>query len=157
MTSKWLQWGRKVDYPFSTIARRIKKMKGKLLVFLFGVAFMTLAQLLVYYGNPANWTDLESALHNPMKLIYNLIFLLAPILMLILLWRLIAIEDKHEKDEQTKKDNKQIEAIKEALKEDREIRFREIAKEEILNRETEKLSIRAKIDSRTHKFDSNIS
>ena len=99
-------------------------MKGKLLIFLFGVAFMTFAQLLVYYFNPTNWATLESALKNPVGLIYNMVWVIAPLLMLILLWRMIRVEDKHEKEEQAHRDTQLVqsltEAFKKALKEDTE-------------------------------------
>ena len=99
-------------------------MKGKLLIFLFGVAFTAFCQLLTYNFNPANWTTLQSALKNPVGLIYNLIWAIAPLLMLILLWMLIKKEDKQERDKERDRDAELVKslklAFKEALKEDRE-------------------------------------
>jgi hypothetical protein len=92
-------------------------MKGKLIFFALGIGFNAFIQLLLYYLTPTNWATIVSAIKTIPGLLYNVIWLLAAILVLILAWRMMKAEDIKERLQQSETIKT---AVKAALKEDRE-------------------------------------
>ncbi len=112
MTSNWLKWGKRLGYPFSAIARRVKRMKKQFLSWLFvlgmGYIFVELQRLLtgVKLSSP-EWVGFIVIAGGT-----------------IWLWKQGEHMDKAERKERVKenenREQKLIEAFKEALKDDRE-------------------------------------
>jgi Na+/phosphate symporter len=116
---------RKVDRwvynPLNKLSRRIKNMKGKFYFWGFVVIFAALTQLLSYYANPTNWSALQAIVTKPSVLTYNVLIFFGIVFLLIWLLKLVFKEDKHEKEtikkEQEARDQKLIQAFKQAVKE----------------------------------------
>ena len=96
-------------------------MKSKIYLVIFGIALVTLAQLLTYYATPSNWQIVISLPEHPPQLAFSLIMLALTILFLVLLMRLIRKDDKQHEDKITKeneeRDQRLIEAFKEIVEE----------------------------------------
>jgi hypothetical protein len=121
MANNRLKQKRGAYYTLSTIARRVWRMKGKLLIYLFGVAFTVFAQLLVYYLNPTNHTTLEAVVQNTPVLLFNVIVFIAAIGFLLLVWHFVKTEDTNEKAEQITRDMKLAQSLKDTITNNNEI------------------------------------
>lgn len=114
-----LNWVRQLGYPFSTIARRIKKMVKQSLVVAFTVVVVALFTTLgiviqPLYSTPSNWGVALS------KFYVALLPILLCVIFIIILWLNIQRIDKE-------KEQKLIEAFKEAAKE----ALKEVSEEKI--------------------------